>query len=93
MAAMSKTMFSIEDANRTLPLVRSIVAEEDLVAARLTWRGTHQGEFMGIPGTGNAIELSGMDFVRFRDGKAAEHWGQTDVMALMTQLGAMEQPS
>ena len=67
--------------------------EGDIVAARTTWRGTHKAEFMGVSATGNPVEFGAIDFVRFRDGKASEHWGQTDAMALMMQIGAMEPPA
>ena len=66
-----------------------IVAERDLVAVHMTMTGTHQGEFMGVAPTGRRMEVPGMDLVRIRDGKAAEHWGVTDNLAMMQQLGAM----
>ena len=37
--------------------VDSLIAEDDILAARTTWRGTHQGEFMGVPATGKDINL------------------------------------
>lgn len=70
----------------------SLIAEGDLVAARVTIRGTHQGEFMGIPATGRQIELQAMDFVQFADGKGTAHWGVSDMMRLMQQLGATPEP-
>jgi steroid delta-isomerase-like uncharacterized protein len=70
--------------------VEDMIAEGDRVAARVTMRGTHQGEFLGIAGTGNRIEVPGVDIVRFSDGMAVEHWGVTDNMALMVQLGAAD---
>lgn len=69
--------------------VHHLVAEDDLVAVRMTMTGTHQGEFMGIPATGRRIEVPGMDLVRIRNGKAVEHWGVTDNLAMMQQLGAV----
>lgn len=70
-----------------------LVAEGDIVAARITMRGTHSGEFMGVPATGKQIEVPGFDMVRFADGKVAEHWGVTDAMTMMQQLGALpEEP-
>jgi steroid delta-isomerase-like uncharacterized protein len=70
-----------------------LVAEGDLVATRVTIRGTHTGgEFMGIPATGKAVEVQAMDLVQFADGKGTAHWGVTDMVALLTQLGTMPEP-
>ncbi len=66
-----------------------MVAEGDLVSARVTITGTHQGEFMGIPPSGKRIEVETFDLLRIRDGQAAEHWGLIDAMTMMQQLGAM----
>lgn len=35
------------------------------------------------------IEVPTIDMVRIRDGQAVEHWGVTDTMAMMQQLGAL----
>ena len=65
------------------------VAEGDLVAVRMTMSGTHEGEFMGLAPTGRRFEMAAMDLIRLRDGRATEHWGVTDTMAMMQQLGAI----
>lgn len=67
--------------------VEDMIAEDDKVAARVTMRGTHQGKFLGIPPSGNRIEVPVVDIVRFADGMGVEHWGVTDNMAMMVQLG------
>lgn len=69
--------------------VEDLIAEGDRVAARVTIMGTHQGELMGIPPTGKRVEVSSIDIIRFEDGKAAEHWGETDIMSMMQQLGVV----
>ena len=66
-----------------------MVAEGDRVFIRATMRGTHQGEFMGIPATGNQVEVPTGDFARFEGGKLVEHWGVTDTGKMMQQLGMM----
>ena len=66
-----------------------MIADGDKVAARVTMRGTHKGEFMGIPATGKSVTVTGIDIIRFAGGKAVEHWGITDNMSMMQQLGAM----
>jgi predicted ester cyclase len=53
--------------------------------------GTHQGELMGVAPTGRTVEFSGIDIIRVEDGKVAEHWGSTDMLALMQQIGAVQQ--
>ncbi len=73
--------------------VEDMIAEGEKVVARVSWSGTHQGEFMGIAPTGNRVEVSGIDILRITDGKIAEHWGKFDELGMMQQLGVIEQPS
>ena len=67
--------------------IELIVEQGDEVAVYGTWRGTHQGEFMGIPSTGKQIEVPSADFARFRDGLCVEHWGVFDGGIMMQQMG------
>lgn len=69
--------------------VDDIFAAGDKVVARITVHGTQQGEFMGMQPTGKKIAVNGIDIVRFADGKLVEHWGVTDAMTMMQQLGAI----
>ena len=71
--------------------VEELVAEGDKVVARITMKGTHRDEFMGIAGTGATINVAAIDIIRFADGRAVEHWGVTDSMAMMDQLGALQE--
>ena len=71
--------------------VEDTLEEGDRIAARVTFAGTHEGEFMGVPATENRIEIDTIDIVRIVDGKAVEHWGVTDNMKLMQQIGAIPQ--
>ena len=66
-----------------------MTAEDDFVAGRFILSGTHQGDFGGIPATGNSVRVSGHDLVRLRDGKVCEHWLQLDTLDLMQQLGVV----
>jgi steroid delta-isomerase-like uncharacterized protein len=69
-----------------------MLAEGDKVVVRFTMRGTHRGEFMGIPASGKEIAVNGIDMMRFEGGKAAEHWGQADNLGMLQQLGAVPAP-
>lgn len=67
-----------------------ILPSGDRVVARVRMSGTHQGEFMGIPATGKAVDVQLVDIIRFGDdGLASEHWGVFDTMTMMQQLGAV----
>ena len=65
------------------------IAEGDKVTTRKAFRGTHRGEFMGIPPTDKKSELLVIDIFRVTDGRLAEHWGTWDNLSLLQQLGAM----
>ena len=67
--------------------VEQVVAQADLVAARLVTTGTHTGTLMGIPATGKKINIQEFHVCRFANGKCVEHWGLVDMMTMMQQLG------
>lgn len=67
--------------------VEDVVAEGDTVAMRVTVRGTHEGEFMGIEPTGRSFEIGNMVFTRIEDGQIVERWVQPDMLGLLRQLG------
>ena len=72
--------------------IEDIIAEGDKVVARSTMRGTHQGEFMGIPPTGKQFSATSIDIVRFAGGKGVEHWGNSDDLGMLQQLGVIPRP-
>ncbi|MBM7805764.1 steroid delta-isomerase-like uncharacterized protein [Geodermatophilus bullaregiensis] len=66
--------------------IEDVVAAADRVAVRLTLRGTHTGEFEGIPATGRTVEYSSHEFYRFADGLIAEEWICSDMATLHGQI-------
>ncbi len=70
--------------------VQDVIASGDKAVARVRVSGTHEGEFMGIPPTGNPVSMNLIDITRFgEDGLACEHWGVADQLALLQQLGVI----
>jgi len=72
--------------------INDLIAEDDKVVVSMTWNGTQQGEWMGLPPSGKRMSVNVVDTFRVADGKLVEHWGITDMMAMMQQLGAMPMP-
>lgn len=68
------------------------VADGDRIVQAFTMTGTHRGEFMGIPATGNAIDVHGIVMSRFADGKIVEEWEVIDQLAFLEQLGVVDLP-
>ncbi len=66
--------------------------EDGKVVGRYTVRGTHKGDFMGIPATGKSIQIGAMDVIRVKDGQMVEHWGQFDMLGMFQQLGLAPSP-
>jgi len=69
--------------------VDDLVAEDDKAVVRWTWRGTHQGEYYGIPATGRQVAVTGIAIYRVRGGKCVERWVAVNLLGLLRQLGAM----
>lgn len=72
--------------------VEDITAEDDRVAFRSTMRGTHLGEFAGIPATGVRVTVQLLDVVRIEDRRFIEQWGGPDMYDLLRQLGSSFSP-
>src|SRR5215216_6189642 len=73
--------------------VKDQVAEGDKVVSRYRVSGTHQGEFFGVPGTGNRVEFTGIQIDRFDEsGKMVEEWPEYDLLGAMRQIGAISEP-
>ena len=73
-------------------VAEDMVAEEEKVAIRVTFRGTHLGELMGIAPTYKEVTASGMLIYRIIEGKIVEHWMSFDQLSLMQQLGVIPTP-
>jgi predicted ester cyclase len=67
--------------------VLDVVAEGDKVVLLDRFGGTHRGEFLGCPGTGNHIEWMAIHIYTIRDGKVLEDAYMRDELAIMQQLG------
>lgn len=99
-AGMSWNLEEHKQANRPFSVaipdinhgIDNIIAKGDRVSVRLTLTGTHKGEFMGIPPTGDKIKYTAMLEGRFSEGKIVEVWGTVDLLTLMQQLGMELKP-
>jgi steroid delta-isomerase-like uncharacterized protein len=67
--------------------VEASAADEEMVAQRIQFTGTHTGVFQGLPPTNRKVSFSGIEINRMADGKVAEHWVQLDQVTLLQQLG------
>ena len=67
--------------------VEDMISDGEKVVVRSTWTGTHQGEFMGIPATGKKVSYEVIDIMKFSGNQISEHWGLSDNMKMMVQLG------
>jgi steroid delta-isomerase-like uncharacterized protein len=68
---------------------RHLVREGDLVSTWVTYAGTHQGEFAGLPGTGRQVTFAAWDLIRVEVDRIAEITQYCDVFTLMNQIGAL----
>lgn len=88
---------NIQELRAAFPDIRAEVQEEladgDRVIARVRLTGTHEGPLMDLKPTGRKVSFETIDIIRFRNGKAVEHWGVTDNAGLLMQLGALPGPA
>jgi len=78
-AAFPDLHFTVEDQ----------IAAGDKVAVRYRFRGTHLGDFLGMPPTGKQVSYSGILIYRIADDRIAEQWTEFDLLGFLRQLGVL----
>lgn len=68
--------------------VHDLLEDGDKVVARISFVGTHTGEFMGVPASGNPVTINAIDILQVRDGQCVAHWGVMDMAGALAQMGA-----
>ncbi len=69
--------------------IHDMLADGDKVVTRKTFHGTHLGELMGAPPTGNAVHVDVIDILRIENGRLREHWNVVDMIPMLQALGLM----
>ena len=72
--------------------VEDMLAKGDKVVSRIMFKGTHEGEFQGIPATEKKVEVNGIEIWRVENGKIVESWAVGDSLSLFKQLGMELKP-
>jgi len=62
------------------------VAENDLVATRKRITGRHTGEIFGILPSNKEVVIHVIDIIRLKDGRYAEHWGQSNIAEVLKEI-------
>jgi ketosteroid isomerase-like protein len=65
------------------------VAEDDQVVTRMTFSGTHRGDFQGLAPTGKSVTFTGINIACIAGSKITELWSEFDALGVLQQLGAI----
>ena len=69
--------------------VEQVIAEGDTVVIRSRLRGSHDGVFLGAPASGAEVDVPDVTVFRMQNSKIVEHRYFTDLLAVMTAIGAV----
>jgi steroid delta-isomerase-like uncharacterized protein len=72
--------------------IDELIATDEKVVARMTWTGTHRGEFLGVRPTGRTVTYVGAGIFQVRQGKIQEGWVVGDTQELWRALGVLALP-
>lgn len=70
-------------------VIEDMVAEGDKVVARISARGTHQGDLFGVTATGKEVSMTGIAIYRLAAGKITERWSEQST-SILQQLGVSQ---
>ena len=95
--AAGPTLDGLQDFTRALyaafpdwhATIEELIVEGDNVVVRWTGRGTHRGEWAGVPATGRPVQTTGIDVERFVDGLIVEEHSNVDMLGFLRQIDAV----
>ena len=61
----------------------------DKIVKHWNFKGTHDGDFFGVPATGKRVDISGVTLVKMKAGRIAAEQDFMDLLDFYTQLGLM----
>ncbi|MBT3738997.1 MAG: SnoaL-like domain-containing protein [Candidatus Marinimicrobia bacterium] len=68
--------------------ILEVVGQGNRLVKHWNFKGTHTGDFFGMPASGNKLNLSGTTMVTMKDGKIAKEQDFFDMMSMVSQLSA-----
>jgi predicted ester cyclase len=72
--------------------VDEVIAAGDAVVARMTFRGTDTGGYVGRSPTGRTVEEWVITIMHFEEDKVVREWIGADKLGLFIQLGVLDDP-
>jgi steroid delta-isomerase-like uncharacterized protein len=66
------------------------IVNGESICSRVMIKGTHRGDFLDVPPTGNAIAIEGVIMSRFKNGLIHEEWELLDQYTFLSQLGVIQ---
>jgi steroid delta-isomerase-like uncharacterized protein len=76
-------------SNRSF-IVKRMFADGENLVKHWQFKGTHTGDFMGIPPTGKMVDIEGCTVAKIVDGKIVEEQDFMDNMSFLKQLGIIQ---
>tara|TARA_A100001011_G_scaffold144422_1_gene152606 strand:- start:17366 stop:17866 length:501 start_codon:yes stop_codon:yes gene_type:complete len=66
-----------------------VFSQGDMLVKQWHFKGTHDGEFFGIPATNKKLDLIGTTIVKMKDGKVLQEQDFFDNYTFLSQLGLL----
>lgn len=72
--------------------MKSVFGQGNNLVKHWNFKGTHSGDFFGIPATGRTVNVEGTTLVKMKDGKITQEQDFMDNLEFYQQLGLMSSP-
>lgn len=71
--------------------IKEIFSCENKVVVYAAFKGKNTGNLMDIPATNKEVSFDNIDILYLKNGKISDHWGISDNLGLMIQLGVVDE--